>query len=173
MNFAKIKPLDISNGPGIRVSLFVSGCTQQCEDCFNQDLWDFNYGEPFTDVQMNQILKYLEPDYITGFTVLGGEPLEKHNYRTVYDVIRKIKNTYLNKSIWMYTGGIYENIIASEFYTPSMALYELISMLDVLVDGKFEKNKKDLTLKFRGSSNQRLIDVQESIRQGNVVVIKD
>lgn len=160
MNYGKINKTDIANGPGVRVSLFVSGCRRKCPGCFNPETWSFNYGEPFTTETLREIVDALAPDYIAGLTVLGGEPLDARNISTVTMICGVVKGYYPNKSIWVYTGHKYENLA----HTPIM------EFIDVLVDGAFKEDLKDLTLKFRGSSNQRIIDVQASRKSDRVIL---
>ena len=165
MNYATIKTHDIANGPGVRVSLFVSGCTHRCKDCFNQEAWDFDYGEVFDQTVMDRILDLLAPGYIKGITYLGGEPLDPRNQAGLLDLTRQIKAKYPKKSIWCFTGYVWGKLPQVEGVTE-----ELISRLDVLVDGPFIAAQKNLSLRFRGSENQRLIDVPESLKAGHVVL---
>ena len=165
MNYAVIKNCDIANGPGVRVSLFVSGCTHRCKDCFNQEAWDFDYGEVFDQTVMDRILDLLAPGYIKGITYLGGEPLDPRNQAGLLDLTRQIKAKYPEKSIWCFTGYVWGKLPQVEGVTE-----ELISLLDVLVDGPFIAAQKNLSLRFRGSENQRLIDVPESLKAGHVVL---
>lgn len=180
MNYATIKKTDVANGPGVRVSLFVSGCEHQCKGCFNQEAWDFEYGKEFTEETMKELLDSLSLSYIKGFTVLGGEPLHPNNVATVSEIISKVKDTFgPNKSIWLYTGYTWEQImryiddvdgIDENGTSYSVSLVNILSNINVLVDGKFVEELKDLNLKFRGSSNQRLIDVAWSTKD-NVICI--
>lgn len=173
MNYATIKNCDIANGPGVRVSLFVSGCTHRCPGCFNEVAWDFHYGEPFTDAVASQILEMLKPDYIQGLTLLGGEPFEPQNQPEIVAFLRKVKAQYPNKSIWAFSGYLFEkDILAGRLGDPEITK-EFISYLDVLVDGPFVEAKKNLMLRFRGSENQRLIDVKESLKRGETVLWQD
>ena len=165
MNYATIKTHDIANGPGVRVSLFVSGCTHRCKDCFNQEAWDFDYGEVFDQTVMDRILDLLAPGYIKGITYLGGEPLDPRNQAGLLDLTRQIKAKYPEKSIWCFTGYVWGKLPQVEGVTE-----ELISQFDVLVDGPFVAAQKNLSLRFRGSENQRLIDVPESLKAGHVVL---
>lgn len=169
MNYADIKQYDVANGPGIRVSLFVSGCTHHCKNCFNEETWDFNYGEPFTDVQENQIIDYLAPDYVNGFTLLGGDPMEPSNMEALLPMLNKIKKTYPDKSIWCFTGYLYEYIMG-EMSKEYPYTKEFMSCIDILVDGPFIEEKKNLSLRFKGSENQRTICVQDSIKQNKIVL---
>lgn len=170
MNYATIKNCDIANGPGVRVSLFVSGCTHHCPGCFNEVAWDFSYGQPFTQETVEQILKMLKPGYIRGLTLLGGEPFEPQNQPAVVDLLRQIKKQMPEKSIWAFSGYLFDkDMLAGKLGDVS----EYLSYLDVLVDGRFVEEKKNLSLRFRGSENQRLIDVPASLASGQVVLWQD
>ena len=194
MYFGTIKKNDIANGPGVRVNLFVSGCTHHCEECFNAETWYFKYGEEYTEAHTKEILDALLPDYVAGMTFLGGEPMEPENRGTVLDISRKIKQLYPDKTIWIYSGYLTEELFARAGiwsaecvpsaedvprnrilpdYSPAPdheALAELINLTDVIVDGEFMKDKKNLRLKFRGSENQRIVDVKKTIAQGKIVL---
>lgn len=159
MHYGEIKNCDIANGIGVRVSLFVSGCTNQCEDCFQPETWDFNYGNDFTEETENKILEMLAPDYICGLTVLGGEPFEPENQRVLVDFLRKVRRKYPEKSIWCFTGFTLEMLETEGTHCHCEVTEEMLSLIDVLVDGRFDKNKKNISLRFRGSENQRLIDL--------------
>lgn len=165
MNYATIKSHDIANGPGVRVSLFVSGCTHHCKDCFNEEAWDFDYGQAFDDAVMEHILELLAPDYIRGITYLGGEPLDPRNQAGLLELTRRIRATYPKKSIWCFTGYVWERLPQVPHVTQ-----ELLAQLDVLVDGPFVAEQKNLRLRFRGSENQRLIDVPGSLAAGRVIL---
>lgn len=173
MNYATIKNCDIANGPGVRVSLFVSGCTHRCKGCFNEIAWDFNYGKPFTQETIDEILKMLEPEHIKGITLLGGEPFEPQNQPALLDLLRQIRKKFPHKSIWAFSGYLFDKDILSGRLGPWEITKEYLSYLDVLVDGPFILEKKDLSLRFRGSSNQRLIDVPASLQQNKVVLWQD
>ena len=173
MNYATIKNCDIANGPGVRVSLFVSGCTHRCKGCFNEVAWDFDYGQPFTQEIVEEILKMLEPPHIAGITLLGGEPFEPQNQPALLDLLRQIKAKMPEKSIWAFSGYLFEKDILAGRLGPKEITQEFVSYLDVLVDGPFVLEKKDLMLRFRGSSNQRLIDVKASLRSGKTVLWND
>lgn len=173
MNYAEIKNCDIANGLGVRVSLFVYGCTHHCKNCFNEVTWDFYYGKVFDEKVEEQILEYLKPNHITGLTLLGGEPMEPSNQRALLPFIKKVKETYPNKDIWMYSGYVFDKELLQESRARCEVTDELLSYIDVLVDGRFVEELKDLSLKFRGSSNQRIIDVQESLKTNQVVLYKD
>lgn len=170
MNYAEIKRCDVANGPGVRVSLFVSGCTHHCKECFNPETWDFNYGKPFTGETVDFILDCLEPDYIKGITLLGGEPLEHQNQQGLLPLLRRIHERFPEKSVWCFTGYDYKKDIMGRMYGEWPETRELLSYLDVLVDGEFMIDKKDLGLLFKGSSNQRTIMVQESLETGGLVL---
>jgi anaerobic ribonucleoside-triphosphate reductase activating protein len=173
MNYATIKNCDIANGPGVRVSLFVSGCTHRCKGCFNEVAWDFDYGQPFTQETVEEILKMLEPPHIAGITLLGGEPFEPQNQPALLDLLRQIKAKMPEKSIWAFSGYLFEKDILAGRLGPKEITQEFVGYLDVLVDGPFVLEKKDLMLRFRGSSNQRLIDVKASLRSGKTVLWND
>lgn len=174
MNYAAIKPMDIANGPGVRVSLFVSGCTHHCKGCFNEVAWDFNYGKPFRNNTIDYILSLMRPGYIKGITILGGEPFEPENQGAIVQLLRAIKNDaeLCNKSIWAYSGYTFERIKShfSEDEIDSKITDEFLSYLDVLVDGPFIEEKKNLMLRFRGSENQRLIDMKKTLFFNKVIL---
>ena len=169
MNFSAIKTHDVANGIGVRVSLFVSGCTHHCKDCFNPETWDFNCGEPFTCEQEKQILEALKPDYIKGFSLLGGEPFEPVNQRALVSLLKKIKGSYPDKAIWCYTGYVLDRELLKESRARCEVTDEMLSYIDILIDGEFVAEQKDLNLRFRGSTNQRIIDVKESLQQGRII----
>jgi len=173
MNYATIKWTDIANGEGVRISLFVSGCTHRCKGCFNEIAWDFNYGKPFTQETIDEILKMLEPEHIKGITLLGGEPFEPQNQPALLGLLRQIRKKFPHKSIWAFSGYLFDKDILSGRLGPWEITKEYLSYLDVLVDGPFILEKKDLSLRFRGSSNQRLIDVPASLQQNKVVLWQD
>ena len=173
MNYATIKNCDIANGPGVRVSLFVSGCTHHCKGCFNAIAWDFDYGEPFTQETIDRILEMLAPEHIKGITLLGGEPFEPENQPAIVDLLRQVKSKYPQKSVWAFSGYLFDADILSGKLGPWEITKEYISYIDVLVDGRFEEEKKDLSLRFRGSSNQRIIDVRASLAAGEVILWED
>ena len=170
MNYATIKNCDIANGPGVRVSLFVSGCTHHCPGCFNEVAWDFHYGEPFTQQTIDTILDMLRPDYIRGLTLLGGEPFEPENQSAIVELLRQIKREMPEKSIWAFSGYLFEKDILSGRLGDTR---EYLSYLDVLVDGPFVEAKKNLSLRFRGSENQRLIDVPAYLAAGETILWQD
>ena len=164
MNYAAIKWADVANGPGVRISLFVSGCTHRCPGCFNEEAQDFGYGQPFTAAEEDKIVAALAPAHIKGLSLLGGEPFEPDNQRALLPLLRRVKGAYPDKEVWCYTGYILEN----ELWSPSRARCactdEMLSLIDVLVDGPFVEEKKDLNLRFRGSSNQRILNVPASLK---------
>ncbi len=161
MNYAAIKKTDIANGPGVRVSLFVSGCRRHCKNCFNSETWDFDYGNCFDKSTMNELMEALDKDYIEGLSILGGEPFEEENKGTVNKILREIRDTFPNKSVWCYSGFTFEELIENS--------RSVLENIDVLVDGAFVEARKNLRLKFRGSENQRIIDVKKSLERSEVV----
>ncbi len=173
MNYATIKNCDIANGPGVRVSLFVSGCTHHCKGCFNEVAWDFDYGQPFTQETAEMILNMLAPSHIKGITVLGGEPFEPQNQPELAKLLGRIRETYPEKSIWCFSGYLFDRDIYPGRLGDPAITREMLSYIDVLVDGPFILEKKDLTLRFRGSSNQRLINVPASLEKGEIVLWED
>ena len=170
MYYGNIKKSDIANGPGVRVSLFVTGCTHHCKGCFNEETWNFKYGEPFTEKTEEQILKLLEPSYVSGLTVLGGEPMEYVNQKELLPFLKKVKENYPKKTIWCYTGYVYEKDLLGRMIQKWKITKEILELIDVLVDGPFIEEQKDITLLFRGSANQRLIDVPQSLAAGEVIL---
>jgi len=172
MNYAAIKNCDIANGPGVRVSLFVSGCTHHCKGCFNEVAWDFDYGESFTQQTIDTILTMLAPEHIQGLTLLGGEPFDPRNQPDIVSLLREVKRKYPNKSVWAFTGYLYDDILSGRLGLWEVT-QEYLSYLDVLVDGPFVESKKNLSLRFRGSDNQRIIDVPSSLAEGRVVLWED
>ena len=173
MNYADIKKFDIANGPGVRVSLFVSGCTHHCPGCFNPETWDFNYGIPYTLKTEEEILNAVSPDYIKGLSLLGGDPLEEANLAALLPLLRKFKAKYPNKTVWCYTGYNYEEEILPNKLPHAELINEFLSYIDVLVDGRFVEAKKDLSLRFRGSSNQNLIDLKQTLATGKITLWSD
>ncbi len=173
MNYANIKNCDIANGPGVRVSLFVSGCTHRCPGCFNEVAWDFHYGEPFTQETIDTILNMMKPAHIKGLTLLGGEPFEPQNQGAIVELLRQVKKAYPEKSIWAFSGYLFDrDILPGRLGDPEITR-EYLSYLDVLVDGPFVEAKKNLSLRFRGSENQRLIDMPATLASGEIVLWKD
>ena len=169
MNYGEIKNCDIANGIGVRVSLFVSGCTHRCKNCFNEQTWDFNFGEPFTAQTEQKIIDMLEPSYIDGLTVLGGEPFEPANQRALLPFIKRVRSIYPQKSIWFYSGYLFDKELLEESRARCECTDELLSYIDVLVDGEYVEEKKNISLSFRGSENQRIIDVPASLGASTVV----
>lgn len=182
MNFSLLKKIDTANGKGVRVSFFVSGCRHNCPGCFNHQAADFNYGEPFTKKTLDEIIEALAPKYIDGITFLGGDPMEPENQVHVLEIISKIREIYGNsKTIWIYTGATFENLtnpfkrywIQSYLGSEHNVTENILKNSDVLVDGPFVQNLKDLSLRFRGSSNQRIIDLKKTFECGQVVLFED
>ena len=172
MYFGKINKNDIANGEGVRVSLFVSGCRNCCEGCFNKETWNFKYGEPFEKSHLDQIIEALKFDHIKGLTILGGEPFEPENQEVVYSIIREVRNTYGNtKNIWMYSGYTMDkDMLPLDGKVHTTYTNDILNNIDILVDGRFEIKLLNLALKFRGSSNQRIIDVKQSLEENKIVL---
>lgn len=171
MNYAEIKKLDIANGLGVRVSLFVSGCTHHCKNCFNAIAWDFHYGQPFTPEVEQELIEALKPPMVAGLTLLGGEPLEPQNQYGLFPFLKRVKQELPEKNVWCYTGYTLEaDLLTGRAHIDITD--ELLSMIDVLVDGKFIEELKDITLKFRGSSNQRLIDLKRTLLDQSLHLLK-
>lgn len=173
MNYANIKKLDIANGSGVRVSLFVSGCRHHCIGCFNKIAWDFNYGEKFTLQTQLELLEALNNENIQGLSLLGGEPFEPENQKELVHFLKKFKNEFPNKDCWCYTGFTFDKDLVEKGKAYTEYTNEMLSYIDVLVDGRFEIKKKDISLKFRGSSNQRIIDVKKSIESKKVILCEE
>ena len=171
MHYGSIKSADIANGTGVRVTLFVSGCTHHCKNCFNPETWDFNYGQPFTQEVETKILNDLNHNYIDGLTLLGGEPMHPLNQTALLPFVKKVKEKFPNKTIWCYTGYVYDKDLIAGGRAWCEATDELIKNIDVLVDGPFIESLKNLMLKFRGSSNQRLIDVNQTLENGTITLL--
>lgn len=195
MNYGMIKKMDVADGPGIRVSLFVSGCSHHCKDCFNQETWDFQYGSHFTEDTVNELLEAMKPDYIEGLTLLGGEPMEPTNRMVLLSLVQKVKQQYPEKSIWCYSGYLCEDLLcwagitdvqvkktgdtntygqkyqASSPASDHAELRELLMGIDVLVDGEFMADYRNLMLKFRGSENQRLIYLKRTLEEKTIVLL--
>lgn len=171
MNYAEIKNNDIANGVGVRVSLFVSGCPHHCKRCFNEITWDYNYGNQFDDNVINQIIEMLSQPHIQGLTLLGGEPMDPRNQKDVLTLLRKIKNNEKTKEkdIWCYTGYLFEDLFDNQGNAHTKCTDEILSYIDIIVDGPFILSKKSLSLEFRGSSNQRMIDVQETLKENKII----
>ena len=170
MNYAEIKYCDVANGPGVRTSLFVSGCSHHCPGCFNEIAWDFNYGKPFTQDTIDSIIESLKPDYIQGLTLLGGEPFEYSNQKGLLPLVRQVRRVLPQKDIWCFTGFLFDKDIIENMCKKWKETNELLSYIDVLVDGRFVEELKNLNLKFKGSENQRTILVNESLKSGNVIL---
>ena len=170
MHYGQIKNCDIANGVGVRVTLFVSGCTNHCEGCFQPQTWDFGYGEPFTAETEQTLLAMLQPDYIHGLTVLGGEPFEPQNQRALLPFLKKVRERYPQKSIWAFSGFTLEQLQTEGSHPRCEATEEMLSLLDVLVDGRFVLAEKDLRLRFRGSRNQRVLDMNKTRAAGQPVL---
>lgn len=171
MNYATIKKNDIANGPGVRVSLFVSGCRHHCRNCFNREAWDFSFGQPFTGAVMDEILAALAPDYVAGLSFLGGEPFEPENQEGLLTLARRFKERFPEKNLWCYTGFSFEqDLLTGQVGNPSTAR-ELLSLIDVMVDGKYVEEEHDASLLFRGSANQNIIDVPASLKAGKMVLL--
>lgn len=169
MNYADIKKIDVANGEGVRVSVFVSGCNHHCKGCFNQCAWDFNYGKEFSEKEEQQIIDYMNHDYISGLSLLGGEPLEPRNQEGLLPLVKKVKKKFPNKNIWCYTGFDFEKDVVGKMAKDNETTRELLKYIDVIVDGKFEEDKRDLKLQFRGSSNQKIVDVKKSLQTGKAI----
>lgn len=173
MKYAAIKYFDIANGTGVRTTLFVSGCTHHCKGCFQPETWSFDFGEEFTQETERQIMESLEPNYIAGLAVLGGEPMEPQNQRALAPFLQRVKRAYPEKTIWLYTGDTLEDLLDSASSRHTECTLVLLSCLDVMVDGLFVQELKDITLRFRGSSNQRLLDIPKSLETGSAVSWED
>ena len=173
MYYGEIKNCDIANGEGVRITLFVSGCTNRCPHCFQPQTWDFTYGQPFTAETEDYLLSLLAPDYISGLTLLGGDPFEPENQRALLPFLRRVRGRFPEKNIWAFTGFTYEELLAEDSHPRCEATDSLLSLLDVLVDGRFVEALKDISLRFRGSSNQRLIDLNATRRSGAITLLPD
>ena len=173
MYYGEIKHCDIANGEGVRVTLFVSGCTNRCKNCFQPQTWAFDYGQPFAAETEARLLDLLSPDYINGLTLLGGEPFEPENQRALLPFLRRVRARYPGKTIWSYTGFTYEELLTPGSHPRCEATDELLSLLDVLVDGRYVEELKDISLRFRGSSNQRLIDLSATRRTGEICTLPE
>ena len=160
MRYNKIRKMDISNGPGVRVSIFMQGCSFHCKNCFNQETWEFNKGEEFTEATINKILNIAKADYIVGLSILGGEPLHEFNRLGTLKLVKAFKENFPNKTIWLWTGFLFDNV----------KNLEIMNYLDTLIDGQYIDELHDFTLKYRGSSNQRVIDVQKSIKENKIIL---
>ncbi len=170
MNYATIKWTDVANGPGVRVSLFVSGCTHHCPECFNPEAWDFGYGHPFAAAEEDKILEALKPAHIKGLSLLGGEPFEPDNQRALLPFLRRVRAAFPDKTVWCYSGYTLDGELWQESRARCECTDELLSLMDVLVDGEFVAARKDLNLRFRGSANQRIIDLKKSLPAHEIVL---
>ena len=170
MNYATIKWYDVSNGPGVRVSLYVSGCRNRCKNCFNPETWDFNYGEPFTKEVEDAIIKAMDKEYIKGFTLLGGDPFEPENAEVLAPFLERLRKKFPEKSFWCFTGYDYEADLLTGKKGDMDTVMRMLKCLDILVDGRFVEELKDLNLRFRGSSNQRIIQVKPSLETDEIVL---
>ena len=173
MNFANLKKHDVANGVGVRVSLFVSGCTHRCKGCFNAEAWDFSYGRIYTAETEDEILRALDHAYIAGLSLLGGEPFEPSNQRVLVGLLERVRERFPQKTVWCYTGYTLERDLCAGGRAHCEATDAMLSRIDVLVDGEFIEEKKDLKLKFRGSSNQRIIDLPRTLREGRTQLWRD
>ncbi len=172
MNYGEIKTFDIANGEGVRVSLFVSGCTHHCKNCFNKETWSFDYGKPFTEETEKIITDNLAFEYINGLSLLGGEPFEPSNQQALLPFLKRVKERFPDKTIWCYTGYLFDSELLGGSRARCEYTDEMLSLIDVLVDGEFKQDLYDISLSFRGSSNQRIIDVKKSLEQGKVIEYK-
>ena len=173
MNYSELKKFDISNGIGVRTSLFVSGCRTKCVGCFNMQAQDFNYGKEFTDDVIDEIIESLNSVNIEGLSILGGEPLEPENQKDILKLIKKVKQYFPQKDIWMWTGFTWEKLMNADCRANTEMLDEILENIDILVDGPFDNNKKNLLLRFRGSNNQRIIDIPKTLLCDQVVIWHD
>ena len=173
MYYGEIKDCDVANGEGVRVTLFVSGCTNHCEHCFQPQTWAFDYGQPFTEETEERILSLLSPSYVNGLALLGGEPFEPENQRALLPFVRRVKAAYPEKTVWAFSGFTYEELLTEGSHPRCEATDGLLNLLDVLVDGRFVEELKDISLRFRGSSNQRLINLNATRESGNMTLLPD
>lgn len=173
MHYGNIKSFSIENGVGVRVSLFVSGCRNHCKNCFSPQTWAFDYGQPFTEETKKELLEELAPDHISGLTILGGEPFEPENQKEILPLLRKVRQALPHKTIWMYTGFTFEELTGDSRGNCGELTREIFSCIDVLVDGRFVEEKKNLRIRFRGSENQRIVDMKETLRTGQVVLVEE
>lgn len=170
MNYGDIKRVDVANGPGVRVSIFVSGCSHHCKGCFNEETWDFNFGKPYTEETEEQIIEYLKPNYIRGLSLLGGDPMEPSNMEALVPLLKRVKRELPDKDIWCYTGCIFEKDVLGGLWEKYSFTKELVENIDIIVDGPFVEELKNVNLRFRGSENQRIIDVKESLKEGKTIL---
>lgn len=173
MHYGEIKNCDIANGEGVRVTLFVSGCTNHCKNCFQPQTWDFNYGKPFTEETEAELFRLLSPRYIRGLTLLGGEPFEPENQRSLLPFLRKLRRELPEKTVWAFTGFTWEELHTEGSHPRCEVTDELLSLIDVLVDGRYVEELKDIGLRFRGSSNQRLLDLNATRASGKLTLLPD
>lgn len=173
MYYGNIKKRDIANGIGVRVTLFVSGCTHHCKGCFNAETWDFSYGQPYTQDTEDELIALAAPDYINGLTLLGGEPFEPDNQRALLPLLRRFRAAYPDKTVWCYTGYTLESDLLADSRARCEATDEMLSLIDVLVDGEFVQELRNLRLRFRGSENQRLLDLPATLREGRPIAWDD
>ena len=172
MHYGALKKFDIANGEGIRTSLFVSGCRNRCKNCFQPETWDFNYGRPFDEEAKKEIFDSMSSSSVRGITILGGEPMEPENQREILPLLREFREKFPDKTVWLFTGNLYEELTGALGEHPKCLdiTAELLSLVDILVDGRFEEEKKRLGLRFRGSSNQRIIDMNKTRATGEIVI---
>ena len=173
MYYGAVRKTDVANGPGVRVSLFVSGCTHHCKGCFQPETWDFSYGRVYTQETEKEIMDSLNHDYIKGLTLLGGEPFEPSNQKVLVGLLRLVKNVLPEKDIWCYTGYTYETDLLKDSRARCGVTDEMLSMIDVLVDGEFLEEEKDISLPFRGSHNQRLIDLPKTRQKKKIILVQN
>ena len=173
MHYGEIKNCDIANGEGVRVTLFVSGCTNHCKNCFQPQTWDFNYGKPFTEETEAELFRLLSPRYIRGLTLLGGEPFEPENQRALLPFLRKLRRELPEKTVWAFTGFTWEELHTEGSHPRCEVTDELLSLIDVLVDGRYVEELKDIGLRFRGSGNQRLLDLNATRASGKLTLLPD
>ena len=170
MYYGNIKKYDIADGEGVRVTLFVSGCRNHCPGCFQKETWDFLFGKEFTDDTINEILEAMNHDYIDGLTLLGGEPFEEENQPEILKLLRRVREIYPDKNVWAYTGYILDKDILGNGRKHTEYTDEILSMIDILVDGPFIEDLKNISLAFRGSENQRVINLKETLKTNNIVL---
>ena len=173
MHYGEIKNCDIANGEGVRVTLFVSGCTNHCKNCFQPQTWDFDYGKPFTEETEAELFRLLAPRYIRGLTLLGGEPFEPENQRSLLPFLRKLRRELPEKNVWAFTGFTWEELHPEGSHPRCEVTDELLNLIDVLVDGRYVEELKDIGLRFRGSSNQRLLDLNATRASGKLTLLPD
>ncbi len=173
MNYGTIKEYDVANGEGVRISLFVSGCTNHCKGCFQPETWDFEYGQAYTEAEEERILRFLSQPLTDGLTILGGEPMEEVNQKSLVGLCEKVKAAYPDKTIWCYTGFVYDRDLVPGGRRYTEVTDRFLSLIDVLVDGPFVLEKKDISLSFRGSSNQRILNMKETLKTGSPVLYRE